>query len=89
MLEQEGLNKSYPPLFTEVTLLFQGKSIKIKAMIDTGVDQDYISNRFLVNVGYPQGDKMLPLIKYPDSSRNPYYSKPILPLNLTDSVGKS
>ena len=32
---------------------------------------------------------MLPLIKYPDSSRNPYYGKPVLPLDLTDSVGKS
>ena len=32
---------------------------------------------------------MLPLIKYPNGSRNPYYSKPILPLNLTNLVGKS
>ena len=32
---------------------------------------------------------MLPLIKYPDGSRNPYYGKPVLPLNLTDSVGNS
>ena len=32
---------------------------------------------------------MLPLIKYPDGSRNPYYSKPVLPLDLTDSVGNS
>ena len=89
MLEQEGLNKSYPPLFTEVALLFQGKSIKTKAIINTGTDWDYMSNRFLVNVGYPQGDNILPLIKYPDGSRNPYYSKPVLPLNLTNLVGKS